>query len=219
MNKLKLRDAILLDTTIQSLATSNNVKKNAVDMYIDLAVQEIATAHGWGFSTDEVVTATVANQQEYTLTGNSNDCHGVINIRYGTEGTDEITLEKLSPLGKDAFMSGRTVTGVGYWVSDGHASGGYPKVKLYATPETVKPLTYRYWRSNIELGDIPDQFQYVIVSCVIKRMVPGFDRQYEKDLKRMISQYDVGGNEPLIVKRDPTARKNNNRRTGLNGWS
>jgi len=217
LNLPELRDAILLDTAVQLLTGDQTTKKNAITMYINVAVNEVATSHSWDFSTDEKATATVANQQEYTLRGKTNNCYNIINVRLGTYNVDEVELTKLSPLTKDTFLSDRTISGTGYWSPNGRHSG-FPKIKLYDTPTTVKTMTYRYVRNDVGLGEIPDQFKHVIMSCVIKRMVPGFYKQYEKDINRMISQYDVGGHEPLIAKKDPTDKARNNERARLFGW-
>ena len=119
----------------------------------------------------------------------------------------------------DEFMTGRSITGIGFWVHDGRASGGFPKVKIYATPSSAETMTYRYLRNNVGIGDIPNQYSYVIVSAVLKRLLPSFSGQYEVDVRRMIDSYTRQGNSPMIVRRDPVAVKRNNERAGMNGWS
>lgn len=213
MTDNQIINALLVQPVIQKIDLTTAQKQDAIRAWISVAINEIATAYDWDFVTDSASTTTVDGTATYTLKGNNNNCQDIINIVY-----DNNMLEEYESLAMDEFLTGRSISGVQIWVHENRASGGFPIVRLHASPSEAKTLTYRYLKKNIGIGDIPDQYSYVVLSAVGKHIIPDFVYQYERDLRRMIDSYKRGGNSPQYVRRDPEAVARNNERAGLYGY-
>lgn len=198
---------------VQSLTVEQ--KTEAIKAIIPLVINEIGTSYEWDFSTKSHTEVTVADQSVYTFTGSNNDAQGIINVYYD----DTVLLQKLRPVDADAFLSNRTVTGIGWWTPAGRATGGFPKVKIINTPSDAgENLTYRYFIKMTEIGLIPDQYGYVIVDGVLKSLFPELKYQFDRSIKKMIDSYNQEGNDPMQQRLDPDTAAGNNRIARLYGW-
>jgi len=192
----------------------NDIKKEAADL-ISSAVREVATAHPWDFSTKETTIDSVANQSSYTLRGSGGDCFDIYNIKYG----DSSLLDFKTPAAMDDILNRRTISAISYWVPDGRSSN-FPVVKLVATPGTSgETITYRYYRNNVTLSEIPGVCDYLLEVALAKRFVSVLEVLYDKILVRAIGAYDRSGGETDVAVQDSEVVRANNARFKLNRYS
>ena len=213
MNERELKDIILSLPIVRGLELSANDKKKSVESIFPLALDEVTMAYDWDFTLDVATELTVASQADYVLEGNSNDCRDIINIKY-----DGDLMDKMGQVAYDEFMLNRTHTSIDTWIPKGRKNG-FPQVTIASTPLTADvSLEYRYRRKNITLADFPDEFDYVIISAVLKHLIPSYTAQYNYDLKTMIDRHEYGGGESNQIKQDPRVVRDNNRRAKLYGY-
>jgi len=194
-------------------------KRKAIQQLVPVALDEVVVSYDWDFATDVADETTVANQAEYTLKGNGNNCRDIINLRYGTTSDGFVLLDKMRPVDVDAFVSGRTVTGVGAWTPHGRSSAGFPKVKILNAPSgSTNILRYRYRRKNVNISEFPENFKFVLIGAIVKRLIPAFDVVYQRDLETMIDHYAMSGGEDMPAALDPVLIARNNERSRLFGW-
>lgn len=218
MTEAEIVNTVLMNTDIRALELTLDQKRDAVQSLFETTLDEIVIAYDWDFSTDTADESIVADQASYTLKGNSGNCRDIINIRYGST-TSLSLLDKRSPIDYDEWITGRSVTTVSIWVPDGR-SNGKPKVTIVKTPtDATKILRYRYRRNDIAFSDFPEEFSFVIISGLLKRMLPAYTPVYKKDLDLMIDRYSGGGGEDNPVKQDPLIVHLNNQRARKFGYS
>jgi len=205
---------------IKALAKDVRPSKTELTDYAGLIGNEVAARHDWDFVLSQADKTTVADQAEYTLKGNANDCRDVVNIRYQADGVTSFSLlERKRPVDMDAFLSNRDVTGVGWWYVSGRDSSGFPKVTIIDPPAAAgETLRYRYRKNNIGVAEFPDEFWGVLLSCLIGKFVPSQVGLYEKLLRIMIDRYAVSGGEANPARLDPKVVQLNNKIGGLYGY-
>lgn len=204
---------------VQQIQLDAAEKRQAIEKLVPVAVDELVIRYDWDFATDTADETIVADQSDYTLRGNNNDCRDIINIRYGTSTSLEL-LDKKRPVDADEFLSGRSVSGVGFWVPNGRSADGFPKISVHATPSTSgKILRYRYRRNDVTINRLPDNFLWVLLSGILKHLIPAYSAVYEHDLKVMIDRYEMPGGEDMPVQIDPVLVDRNNERAKLYGYS
>lgn len=193
-----------------------DIKKEAADL-IPSAVREVATAYPWDFAIKETTIDSVKDQSDYTLRGSdSGDCLDIYNIRY--EGSSK-PLEFKTPAAMDDILGRRTISTISYWVPSGRSSK-FPVVKIVATPSTSgETITYRYYRNNVTLSEIPGVCDYLLEVAVAKRFVSSLEVLYDKVLVKAIGAYDRSGGETDVAVQDSEVVRANNARFKLNGWS
>lgn len=217
MTKNEIANLVEVLPVIRLLKMPTNQKRQAIESFIPIVVNEIASSHDWDFAMSLASTVTVASQSEYTLKGDHQDCREIVNVRYG-DNLDMLIKKGL--LDMDEFETDRTLSGVGWWVPSGRDGGGFPKITLHATPSAAgKTISYRYRQKEIGLGQLPTQWHYVVIDGVTSRLVPGFKKTYERGIATMRDYYDYGGNEASPAQRDPELVRLNNERAKLYGWS
>ena len=106
-----------------------------IEKFAALVADEVATSFDWPFTLGLATTSTVADQADYTLRGKANDCRDIVNVAYQASGdTGWIVLVEKRPVDMDEFLSGRTVTGTGWWTDAGRDSNGSPQITLINAP-------------------------------------------------------------------------------------
>lgn len=195
-------------------------KRRAIQQLVPVALDEVVVSYDWDFATNVADEDTVANQAEYTLRGNNNDCRDIINLRYGTTSDGFVLLDKKRPVDMDDFVSNRTLTGIGWWIPFGRASGGFPKVKVFNAPSgSTNVLRYRYRRKDVSISEFPDNFKFVLIGAIVKRLIPAFDVVYRRDLETMIDHYSMAGGEDMPARLDPVVVARNNEIARMHGYS
>lgn len=213
MNERQFKDVILALPAIRGLGLPTSDKKKAVENLFPIALNEITMSYDWDFTLDEASTVTVANQADYTLKGNDNDCRDIINVKYSGE-----LITKMSPVEYDKFMVDRTHTAHDIWMPNGR-DGGFPSITIASTPTAAgTAITYRYRLKNITLADFPNEFDYVIISTIVKHLIPEYTAQFAYDLRTMIDRHETGGGESNQVEQDWKITRGNNRRASLFGY-
>lgn len=212
MDKGKLVNLVEGVSSIRGLELPSKEKRQIIEDYIEVALNEIVTSYEWDFVTDEASTVTVKDQAEYTLEGNNSDCRDVLNVRYNTNLD---LLLKRSAIDMDEFLHLRTHSTTNMWYPSGR-DDGFPQITIVATPGAAgKTIKYRYRRSNVQLSEFPNEFSYVLVSGIAKRLIPDFTPIFSQDLKKMIDHYSGVGGESTPARLDPTAIRRNNERSKL----
>lgn len=205
------------DIRIIKMVAAN--KRKAIQQLVPVALDEVVVSYDWDFATDVADEDTVADQAEYTLRGNDTDCRDIINLRYGTTSDGFVLLDKKRPVDMDDFISNRTLTGVGWWIPFGRASGGFPKVKVFNAPSgSTNVLRYRYRKNNVSVNQFPENFKFVLIGAIVKRLIPAFDVVYQGDLKTMIDHYSMAGGEDMPAPLDPVQVARNNERSRMYGY-
>ena len=194
-------------------------KHKVIQQLVPVALDEVVVSYDWDFATDVADDSTVANQAEYTLKGNGENCRDIINLRYGTTSDGFVLLDKKRPVDMDDFVSGRTLTGVGWWIPFGRSSSGFPKVKVFNAPSgSTNVLRYRYRRKDVSINEFPDNFKFVLIAAVVKRLIPAFEIVFRRDLETMIDRYSMSGGEDQPSPLDPVLIARNNERSRMFGY-
>ena len=84
------------DIRIIDMVAAN--KRKAIQQLVPVALDEVVVSYDWDFATDVADKDTVADQAEYTLEGNDDDCRDIINVRYGTTSDGFVLLDKKRPV-------------------------------------------------------------------------------------------------------------------------
>lgn len=182
--------------------------------FLNPVVDEVMTVHDWDFACDEKSDATVADQAEYTLSGNNGDCQDIINVRYDT---DEEVLEKLNVLENDRRKPQKTGYGIYGWTAFGRSDDKSPIIIIHNTPTEAKTFKYRYRKKDLGLGDMPDSFDFVVVDAVCARFDRSLQVFADRSLARMIARYTVGGDEIDMLRINPLIEDGNVRRCSNQG--
>jgi len=205
---------------IRAIEMPEDEKKEAIGNYIPIAISEISVrSEDFDFAIDvaDYTGGSVEDQADYVLRGEGKrDCRQIINIRYGD---DYSLLDKMRQVDVDEWLNNRSHTSTTIWMPHGLVDE-YPRVKLVATPAVDdENIRYRYFKKNITVENFPESFIYVVVSGVVKRLVPAYGVVFNNDLETMINNYTTTGGADNPAKRDPETVRRNNSRYGKNGWS
>jgi len=205
---------------VRAIEMPADEKKKAINGYLPIAVAEVSVASedfDFAISEADFSGGSVADQANYVLRGEgARDCREIINIRYGD---DYGLLDKMRQVDVDEWLTNRTHTSTTIWVPHGRIDN-YPRIKLVAAPDSSgENIRYRYFKKNIMINDFPDTFIYVIISGVVKRLIPAYVAVFNDDLATMINNYTTTGGADNPAKRDPEVTRRNNSRYGKNGWS
>jgi len=217
----KTEHKILVNGVVETVGLSRQQVERAAHNLIGPVVDEIITRHDWDFACDVVTDdTTVVNQSEYTFTGNSNDCRDIINIRYGDgRGVvlDELNTLKTDRREEETVSGAADTSGVYGYTLFGRSPDGFPKVQLFDTPTEAKTLKYRYRKKDLNIGNIPDSFGFVVRDFMRAEFDPGFQAKAENRLAGMIDRYKVGGDTPDVARLDPQIESGNIRRKANQG--
>lgn len=196
-----------------------------VETFLGPAVDRVILSHEWDFALSVADQAIVAGQSDYVLRGNSSDCRQVFNVRYGSGVPDEgyALLDKRTTTSIDAYLDGRTVSGVWGWVQVAR-TGKYPTIRIIDTPsDTTKQLRYRYWVNNLTYESLPDgcNFDFLVMDAVLEELVPELKMtgRFMERLAEVIRNYQppAGEDDPAVI--DPYTRFRNNERNKRYGYS
>lgn len=189
---------------------------------LDPIVERMANAYDWDFVFDEATESTEVDENEYTLSGNNDDCKNIVNVRFGS-GRGKV-LEKLNTLitdrreGYDSDITTSFDTGTVYgYTLQGRSDEGFPKIQIFDTPGEVKTLTYRYRRNGLSISEFPADFGYVVLDYMKAQFDPAFLMVAKSSMNELIARYKPGGDEIEHVRRDPVEEAGNIRRTNLGG--
>ena len=193
-------------------------KKESLRANIDVAVGEIIRSYPWDFAIDVTTETAVVGQSEYVLRGKNTDCNHVVKIKYGDGGLNDSTLEEKTIYDMWDDHVNRDFDIVKYWYKSGRDTAKMPKVVLVGTPTSGETITYIYYKKNIGIDQIPDDYINVVISGTLKNIFPGYLPLFRFDLERMIHNYELGGNEFFPIKLNPETKAGNTYRNGLGGW-
>ena len=202
---------------VRAIELGDNEKRDTVQEFIEPVIDEVLTSHLWDFMLDEAtfLNGTVKDQANYTLEGNKSDCRDIVTVKYGDA---ENVLEERDPIDMEEWLTGRTHNTVNFWIMDGRVDK-FPRIKIIATPGTANvQIKYRYAKNNVTLNDVPNEFEFVIVSGIASWLIPGYVRLYDRHIKKMISHHAVAGghDRPALV--DRYLVQMNNRRSRKYGY-
>ena len=213
MTEQNIVSVVLMLPVVQGIEIPVDQKRDALRALMPGALDEVVMAYDWRFAIDKATESSVADQADYTLEGNNGDCRDIINVKY-----DGDLLTKMRQVAWDEYITDRTHTGVNTWIPTAPVNG-FPTITIKATPSTAdEDITYRYRRKNVPIQDFPDEFGFVLVSALTKRIVPEYTAVYDNDLEEMINRYAYGGGESDQIKQDPKVVAKNNRRSRLMGF-
>jgi hypothetical protein len=199
--------------------TRKEVNKS-VSALLDPLIDDIITAHDWDFSCDVATETSVANQSEYTLRGNNDDCADLWVVKYGPgRGVplEESGVAQMDRREAESVADASDNDGVYTYTRFGRSDDGFPKIQLFDTPGVGNTITYRYRKMDLGLGDIPDRFSYVVRDFLRAEYDAGYLPIAEGRLNKMIAKHTIGGDSPRTVRMHPTIETGNIRRSGNQG--
>lgn len=201
---------------------TRKVVNRAVISLLPPIVDEIIVSHDWDFAYDVATETSIALQSEYTLRGNNDDCADLWVVKYG-EGFG-VPLEEMGVTTMDRrkaeSISGLTDDGSVYaYTRFGRSDDDFPKIQLFNTPGDATTITYRYRKSGLGLSDIPNRFGFVVRDFMRAEYEAGYKVIAVRSLNEMIKRNTVGGDSPMIVRKDPIIEAGNVRRGGFQGGS
>lgn len=220
LNDAEIVDAVIVRPAVLASARNgiydnpDDLRKGAVKL-LPLAISELAQYRDWDFACEvhDHSGGSVAEIAEYTLIGENDDCQNVVNIRYGD---DLKLLDKRDPTHMDWLQSGRTYTTVMYWVLESR-SNSFPVVRLIDAPSsTENTIKYRYWRNNVGIEDIPEDFAFVLELTLAKKMAPLYYTEWRDAMHEMVRRYTSAGGSDRPGQSDPVITRANNERARLN---
>lgn len=206
---------LLLPVKQYGLGLNDSDLTSMVREHLESAIFEVALAYDWDFAIKETTTTTTADESDYTLKGDDNDCLQVADLKYDT---GETLLDEKTHAWVNDYLTRNNLATPKFWIRNGR-DNKYPVIRIVAAPtEADKQLKYRYWRSGIELVMFPDLFKSLLVSAIAKHLIPAYARVFKDDLERAISGYtrSAGGTDIAVL--DPVITKGNQRRANLHGW-
>ena len=209
MNNKTLVDFLLQLPQTRALSTDEAYWTKTVAAVLPLVLDEIYTAHDWDFTLNEYTLNTVANQPDYNIEGEDNDCRDVINIRYGD---DRLHLTYYPILEMDEIISNSQLsTDVVAWTQAGRSDQGYPIITLHSTPTTAgETLRVRYRMRDVPLSALSDDFAYVVAAGIAAWILPVLRPLFDRQLKRAIRRYRRGGRDLNRTAISPQSAKANN---------
>ncbi len=179
------------------------------------AITEVVTAFPWDFAIKETTFTTVINTGSYTLAGDDNDCLSIFYVK--VTDTDKEIISKTINSMNEIRNDNRDIIDCRYWIPDGR-DGGSPKIKIIGTPSTAKSITYQYWRNNISIGNLASDFDLLTIECLAKRFVVSREAIYERQLTKVMRNYDRPNAKTDIGGLDPQVKLNYQRYVDINGW-
>lgn len=190
------------------------LKKN-LQLHVPMAISAVALAHEWDFSArTETNVTTVSGTSEYTMTGDDRNCQQVISVTYGDDEAQiaSITYPKLREI--QAYS---TPSPFQYWVPEGRASGTLPRIKIVGTPDAGSVLTYRFYRSDIDIMEIPSSLNNALELALARTQLPGvYWQAYNTAIAEAITSLERGTGSPRQGQMDSTTRFNNLLRSSNN---
>ncbi len=215
MNQAEVDSLVRAIPLVRTLLLPADQLNESIRTWTPYAVDEIVNSHEWSFVIKKTSTTSVIDQAEYTLSGANNDARTIINVSY-----DSNEIERWRARDVDWKLSGRaTLTSVLGWYPSGRTKSGFPKIIIFGTPSAAKTIDYRYTRNNMTLTEFPSAYGYVVASGVVKRLVPGYTKQFDEDLANMQRQDDGAGAEGIHPILPEVVVNRNNERAKLNGYT
>lgn len=222
MTSGELVDLVEVLPAIRGIVMKTTLKRTALTRHAARIADEVATRYDWDFVCDAADATSVADQADYTLTGNSNDCRDIINIRFKDADSDHfVLLDKYRPVDMDEKLSGvdSSDSGVAAWTIKERNPNGFPVITLVGTPGTSgDTIRYRYRKRNISTSDFPDEFAAVLQYALITKLVPSYAALAERKLQFMVDRYAAPGGDVNPAKLDAQLKLRNRERAGLHGW-
>lgn len=189
--------------------------------FIPSVVSEVAGVHSWDFALKETTHSggSVANTANYTLEGDDKDCLSIFNVHWGS-GDEEILLKKKTQAKMDAMMSRASVDTPTYWLANGRTNN-HPIIKIVSAPTTSgTTITYKYWRENYDILEIPSSLDYLLEIALAKRLDATFGGDFwDNEVSQAIASYERSGGETNVAEPDSEIVACNVRRSRRQGWS
>lgn len=207
---------LLLPTTVGGFGLTDTELTAMISEHKESAVYEVALAYEWDFLIRETTNVTVADQFDYVLKGDDENCLQVADVKYDT---GETLLTKKTHAWMNDFLTRNNISSPTYWLDNGR-DAGFPEIRIVATPTDGDiQLKYRFWIKEITLSMFPDLFKSLLESAIAKHLIPTYASVFVDDLARAISGYtrSAGGTDIAVL--DPVITKGNQRRANLHGWS
>ena len=196
-------------------------KEKLCGHFLDVVVKEVCTSYEWDFTLDVADEPTVANQSDYKLKGNNNDCWRIDSVRIGTGTKDEgyDLLDRKYPDVSDAWLTGRNISSVGYWVPQGFAQN-YPIIRLIDTPvDATKTLRYRYWSKSKTFENYPSGFAMLFITGVKYMFGIVSENLFRKAIRIKANNYERTGGADDPVGIEPRVISRNNQRANMYGYN
>lgn len=225
MDKGDLAQLIVLSPEIRVIESLDEAQKHdwALDQ-IDLAVSRIVRSFDWDFAMDVADKAIEADEPDYQLTGNKNDCAHIQNIRLGETGGEDAAftpLIKYTSVTADEYMVNHTVSTPSMWYLIKRKQN-FPQVRILDTPDSQYEgysLRYRYWIKGIRYENLDtDLFAEPIELYGRMKFNPGLMPLFKESLAFVISKYQPDGGQPNPAQMDSLVRKMNVQRRNLQGY-
>jgi hypothetical protein len=70
----------------------------------------------------------------------------------------------------------------------------------------------------VNISEFPENFKFVLIAAVVKRLIPAFDVVFQRDLETMIDHYTMSGGEDQPSALDPVLIARNNERSRMFGY-
>ena len=215
IEKLKLMVASLPEA--RAISIDQPYWNDVVDAALDFVLDELLTAHDWDFATKEYESVvSVADQHDYSIRGDDNDCRDVVAIWY--DDADKKLIKYWQDDMDDILAASQNPGGVFGWTQAETDDDGYPVVSLYNAPAASgTKIRARYLKTEVILKDFPAGFLYVIALGILSWVFPGRRRSFERAMKKIVRKYRRGGKDLHQTPINPRAVRANNEIAGLNG--
>ena len=222
MTKGDMQTLLMAQPEFKAKDFPESEKADIANIYIDMVVNRMAIDNEWSFAVDRADETIVANQANYTLKGNSNNCRSVLNIRYGVSTADDDgfrLLIKKNPIDMDDFLTDRTTSGVYYWIPDGRKND-FPVIRLVEpSADTTYVLRYRFVKKNIDFDQLPQGFEMAVLAGCRKLLVEVPDsRLFRDEIGSLIDNFEPSGGESRPVLLDSLQVAQNNELARHYGW-
>lgn len=219
MNVEDFIQMVINDPVVFALKMEPDIKEKQARLYLDIVLKQAALDYPYDFAMDTADLTTVVDTAEYTCKGNNSDCRQVYNVRYSVDGEYYYLLTKREKEDLDRYQSENgMVSDVLYW-SPGTPDDKFPVIVVTDAPDTAGyTLRYRYWRNNLEFGEWPQDFLFVLRDGIVANFNKDFIGQYERSRQEMVEKYEITGGEDNPAPLDPVLRAMNRRRESHIGY-
>jgi hypothetical protein len=196
-------------------------KETLCSRHIDLIARTIIYSWPWDFACNIYDLACNGTDTDFEIEGEADDCRRIVSIRYGETAGDDAdftTLRRFTNANFEDWITRNTVSSPELWISL-KPEHSRPKIRVLSTPASGYSLRIRYAIGGLAFEDIePDIFDNVIDTGVRAKFAPVLWPLFEKQLAKVMNDY-----EPGIAEEDPamiakTIRKQNQARTGWQGY-
>ena len=194
---------------------SVNDIESALKDQVDSAVKKVASSYPWDFAMRIAEETSVTDQANYELEGLKQDCDIIHSVMYGDD--DEL-LTKQTVSETDEMLTRLSVPGCYYWTPI-ERTGKFPRIRIIDAPSSAGTITYRYWRNNVGINEIPAYLEDLLEYALAKKFVPGYNKAYDNELTDAIRGYNRSGRKFTRVNTDPHIMSKTNKRHTLHGWS